>query len=69
MRRLSNKEIEKLANRKGVRKKAVKKFLMSMIVDYSTELGKLLFDMAFYRWNFETSNAIKDGIELAMKEI
>lgn len=69
MRKLTIKEIEKFASRKGVRRIATENFLMSMGTIYKHAIGNLLLDTASYGWNSATYKAIKDGIKLAKKEI
>lgn len=67
MRRLEKEEIEKLAERIGVKKIAVENFLMSMTNNESEKLarGNLFLDAQMYKWNGKTIKAISDGIKLA----
>jgi len=68
MRKLTLKEIEKLSNRKGVRKIAVENFLFSMGEDGRTALSNLYLDASLYKWNSATINAIQKGIRIAQFE-
>ena len=65
MRKLTIKEIEKFANRKGVHKFAVENFLMSMGTKRNIALMNLGLDTGLYNWGSKTIKAITDGILLA----
>jgi hypothetical protein len=69
LRELTLDEIKKLSSRKGVRKRAVENFLMTLTVneDSSTAYANLSMDARLYNWNSATVNAIARGIELASK--
>lgn len=65
MRRLTAKEISKLASRHLVRKIAVENFLSTMGTTYDYAIGNLALDARAYRWNKQTVRAIEAGITLA----
>jgi len=67
MRKLTTKEIEKLASREGVKRMAVENFLMSMGDNPMEAYGNLSLDTGLYGWNSKTANAIRTGINLASK--
>lgn len=67
MRKLEVKEIEKLASREGVRRIAVENFLFSMGNNAMNVYANLAQDAGSYGWNAKTVNAIRAGINLAMK--
>lgn len=69
LRELTKEEIEKLATRPNVRKIAVENFLMSMGNDERTAMLNLSYDAGLYKWNVDTVKAIRDGIQLAKKEV
>lgn len=71
LRELALDEIKKLSSRKGVRKRAVENFLMTLTAneDSSTAYTNLSLDARLYNWNSATVNAIARGIELASKPI
>jgi hypothetical protein len=69
LRELTKEEIEKLATRPNVRKIAVENFLMSMGNDERTAMLNLSYDAGLYKWNVATVKAIRDGIQLAKKEV
>jgi len=67
LRKLDNDEIERLANKPGVRKIAVENFLMTVdnndnAMYANMNLGE---DAKSYKWNAATVSAIKEGIRLA----
>lgn len=64
LRKLSQKEIEKYASRKGVRRVAVENFLMTNDnnPDIMAALMNLDMDIRLYHWNATTACAIRDGI-------
>ncbi len=69
MRKLTGVEIERLANRKNVRRVAVENFLGTMIREpLGAALVNLTYDARLYRWNTATKNAIRDGIILSAKK-
>ena len=65
MRELRLEEIEKPANRKGVRKIAVENFLGTMGTDDRAAKGNLWADAQSYKWNAKTVSTILRGIEIA----
>ena len=65
MRRLTLKEISKLASRHLVKKIAVENFLSSMGTNYDHAMGNLAMDARAYRWNKQTVKAIEAGIYMA----
>ena len=67
LRRLSIDEIEKLAERGGVRKIAVENFLMTVANNNNDHLARqnLLLDAGLYNWDKNTIEAIIDGIDMA----
>ena len=69
MRKLTNVEINKLANRKNVKAVAVENFLMSMpdTVTISEQKANAHMDASLYNWNNVTLNAILKGIDLAYR--
>jgi len=67
LRKLDNDEIERLANKPGVKKIAVENFLMTVdnndnAMYAGMNLGE---DAKSYKWNAATVSAIKEGIRLA----
>jgi hypothetical protein len=70
MRDLTDKEIEELASRRGVKRIAVENFLSTLGSTGSklNEIRNLYMDAGSYRWNTETQVAILEGIELVYKE-
>ena len=70
MRQLTNKEIEKLANRKNVKAIAVYNFLGTLdeSIGYTGNGYNLICDARSYKWNSATQTAIRKGIEMAFKE-
>lgn len=69
MRALTESEIERLAQRKGVRRLAVENFLGTLgSMNRSEAMGNLAIDQSSYGWNIKTYTAIKDGINLAGAE-
>lgn len=70
MKKLTQAEIEKLANRQGVRRIAVENFLSTLGGAGSEwgELCNLYADAQSYRWNAATIYAIERGIKLAYKD-
>lgn len=69
MRKLTNAEINKLANRKNVKSVAVENFLMSMpdtITIYEQKVNAHV-DASLYNWNAVTLKAILNGIDLAYR--
>ena len=69
MRKLTGKEIEKLAMRKGVKKVAVENFLMTVTNNANERNARmnLNMDAQLYKWNAKTINAISVGINLACR--
>lgn len=69
MRVLNSEEIDKLANRKGVKKIAVINFLSSVTAnpDATCATQNLYMDARVYQWNTATVKAIEAGIRLASK--
>ncbi len=67
MRRMTSNEIEKFANRPGVRKIAVENFLMSMGDNIYNAIGNVYLDAKSYEWNKETIRAILEGIWFASR--
>ena len=67
MKKLTSKQIEKLAGRKGVKKIAVENFLSTMGTDTLEVTLNLHADAKSYKWNAATINAIKSGIALQKK--
>lgn len=69
MRKLTNAEIDKLANRKNVKSVAVENFLMSMpdTITISEQKANAHMDASLYNWNNVTLNAILKGIDLAYR--
>jgi len=69
MRKLTNVEINKLANRKNVKAVAVENFLMSMpdTITISEQKANAHMDASLYNWNNVTLNAILKGIDLAYR--
>ena len=65
MRELTIDGIQRLANRKGVRKIAVENFLSTMGEDYNIAINNAYLDAKLYRWDSETLQAILEGIEMA----
>ncbi len=66
MRELTGVEIERLAQRKGVRRLAVENFLGTLGgMNIREAMGNLLLDQRSYGWNMKTYAAIRSGIELA----
>ena len=65
MRRLTQKEINKIASRHLVKKIAAENFLSSMGTNYDHAMGNLAMDARLYRWNKQTIRAIEAGIALA----
>ena len=67
LRKLTSQEIEKLASKKGVRRIAVKNFLMTVHNNKSvyTACTNLRLDKKLYEWNIATEVAIREGIALA----
>ena len=65
MRRLTVREVQMLANRRGVRKEAFEEFLCFMPHDYPTAIACAYVDSELYQWNSDTLQAIFEGIELA----
>lgn len=65
MRRLTPKEISKLASRHLVKKIAVENFLSSMGTNHDHAVANMVADARSYRWNKQTINAIASGIALA----
>jgi len=65
MRKLTIKEIEKLAARKGAKRIAVENFLFSMGTDERAANYNLSLDAGLYGWNLKTTAAIRAGIKLA----
>ena len=61
---LSDDQIEKLANRKGVKRIAVENFLYSIgDLSYGESIQNLNLDSRLYKWNAATRNAISAGIK------
>ncbi len=58
--------VEKVSNKKGVKKIAVENFLMSLDKDYSYQDTKanLYNDSQSYKWNYKTIETIGKGINL-----
>lgn len=71
LRELTLEEIKRLASRKGVKKRAVENFLMTLTAnrDSSTAYANLALDARLYHWNSATVKAIARGIELASKPL
>lgn len=69
MRKLTNVEINKLANRKNVKAVAVENFLMSIpdTITISEQKANAHMDASLYNWNNVTLNAILKGIDLAYR--
>lgn len=67
MRYLTIEEIEKISDGCSikVRKIAIENFLMSMGVEERVARANLGYDKSLYRWNQETVEAIKKGIDFA----
>lgn len=67
MRKLTDQEIERLANRDGAKSMAVKNFLKTVAEDNDLIdlVGDLGIDGKIYNWNKETIRAIMEGIFLA----
>lgn len=67
LRKLTIKEIKKLASRKGVNRIAVENFLATLTnnPDLETAIRNLEKDAVLYNWNYATRKAILDGIKLA----
>lgn len=61
------KEIERLANKKSVKKVAVENFLMSLSGNTLADSINMGYDADMYNWNSATINAIKQGINLSKK--
>lgn len=59
-------QIEDLSNRPGVKKTAVENFLSSLDDDmtYQEAVANCEADARIYRWNYETSGAIREGLVL-----
>lgn len=70
LKKLEDFQIRELSQRKGVRRVAVENFLGTLTNNGSPEeaVYNMLLDAGLYRWNQETINAIKRGIELATYE-
>ena len=66
---LSSEQIEKYANRKGVRKIAVENFLSTLgnAGSMGGELANLYKDTQLYKWKSATVRAIESGIRKAYK--
>ena len=69
LRELTDKEIEKLASRKGVKRIAVENFLMTNHINKTPMVAyaNLHLDTCLYKWNSATVKAISDGIKMAGK--
>jgi len=67
LRELMDREINKLASRKGVRRVAVENFLMTVHYNKTSSIAiaNLRLDARLYKWNDETVRAISDGIKMA----
>ena len=65
MRNLSIEEIEALSRGNGVRKFAVKNFLLTMGTNENVARQNMKLDSRLYQWNSATENAIISGINLA----
>jgi hypothetical protein len=67
MRKLTSEEIEKYANRKGVKRIAVENFLGTVTANptRSAALSNLYMDAGMYKWNSATLSAIEAGIKKA----
>ena len=64
MREISDEELDQLASRPKVRRIAVENFLMSVPLDsYRNAILNLSADMRSYGWNYETYQAIKEGLD------
>ncbi len=60
---ISPKRIEELASRPNVNTTAVENFLSSLVgMDYQEAVGNCEMDAKSYRWNHETSAAIRIGL-------
>ncbi len=69
LRSLTSEEISTLSSRKGVKRIAVENFLCSLgDMSYQEAVGNCEMDASSYRWNYETSGAIREGILLAFKK-
>jgi hypothetical protein len=70
LRKLTSEEINKLANRVGVRKIPAENFLMSITNNINKQAAfiNLVGGAKLYNWNQETIQAIADGIKLANKK-
>jgi len=69
MKHLTAEQIEKLASRAGVKRRAVENFLGTLCADAgkSGNLANCWQDALVYRWNAATVGAIEAGIKLAYK--
>jgi len=69
LRKLLVAEIDRFANRPGVRKIAVQNFLLTVTnnPDAQTAIMNLNMDARLYGWNRETVAAIREGIELSAR--
>lgn len=67
MRKLDLKEIQELASRPGIKKKAVENFLLTVHINTSEPAAYLnmIRDAEMYNWNMETQEAIYEGILLS----
>ena len=62
---ISAAQIEDLSNRPGVKKTAVENFLSSLgDMSYQEAVANCEADARSYRWNYETSGAIREGLVL-----
>lgn len=68
MRKLTNSEIESLANRNGADAKAIEHFLSSMGASAEDAIKKLARGLELNNWSLRTVAAIHSGITLASKE-
>jgi len=69
MRRLTLKDIERFARRKGVRRITVENFLMSMGENEKEARANLELDLVLYHWNASTIKAIREGIDFACEDL
>lgn len=67
---LTNREIEKLASRRGARRLAVENFLGTAdpTIRLGNHLTNLDMDTRLYRWNSTTKRAITAGIKKMYKD-
>lgn len=71
MKRLNLTQIQELAARAGVKRIAVENFLSSLDPSLTQEeqVANAMMDARSYRWNHETTGAIREGIALAYKPV